>query len=175
MTKDGIITTSELLREETREALIDREGHWNPFTEQVMARIDAEDRLQAQVGLERQISAALSAEADRELVDLASRFEGGFLEEVEGRIFREGMETRDAAETASTIAEGPSWLERLRAWWAAPVAFAGAAAAALLVLAPFEERPAELGEVWVDKLDIDGTATVVAEEGLTVVWVQSPG
>jgi hypothetical protein len=158
-------TVTELLRQETERELASRSVHWQPFTQQVLRRIDGEARAQSQRGLEDQVLQTLREEVDAELTSRQPHFEGPFVEAVQSRIFKEGIGTRP---------QPTRWWRQL---WLRPLVAATAVAAGwLFVVSGGGPVPgSEPQEVHIQKLSFDGSATVVAEEGLTVVWVQGPG
>lgn len=155
---EGPVTVRQLLREE-RDRQLERVP-WPAFSAQVMGRLDSPlpaDLTQAAVETLRQ-------DVDAERTAFAAR-SAAFRDQVEGRIFSEGMRRRTP------------WVATLRSWWARPVrswTLAGAAAAVAAVwlwVGPVASNGGP-GPVTVDELSFEGTALVVAEEGMTVVWLQ---
>ncbi|MGF1509064.1 MAG: hypothetical protein ACFB9M_06130 [Myxococcota bacterium] len=159
---------SDLLKAETEAELERRGSHWEPFVHQVFVRLDADQRVTGQRSLEDQAVEALRASVEAELTELQPHFEGPFSEAVQAQIFKEGI---------GRTQEETGW-SRVVAWfrkrWFQPVLLGAAATAAWLLVTGPPSALAE-DEVRVQKLSFEGSATVVAEEGLTVVWVQGPG
>jgi len=148
------IETSRLLQDEVNAELAQREGHWTAFSTQIFERLEREERRIEGRGLESQAIAQLVADVDQSLVEMEPRLAHGFREEVEARVFRSGM---DAA---------PWWR---RGWLRLAPAPLALAAAALFFVVPGAE-PGPRGVV-VERLSVEGTATVFADEGVTVVWM----
>ncbi|MEM1023868.1 MAG: hypothetical protein AAGD10_00580 [Myxococcota bacterium] len=153
--KDSI-DTSQLLQEEVQEELARREGHWTAFSTQLFERLDKESRQAEAEGLEARAVAQLAADVDQSLVELEPRMAKAFREEVEARVFRSGMSPE------------PWWRRRWLHLMPAPLALAAAAALLLVVPTP------EMGPrgVVVERLSVEGAATVFADEGVTVVWME---
>ena len=152
----GTTETRHLLQDEVDAELARREAHWTAFSTQLFERLEREERQAEGQAIESQTIAQLAADVDQSLVELEPRMAGSFRDEVEARVFRSGMNP--------TAWWRRSWL-RL-----APAPLALAAATALLVLPSAGQRPRG---VVVERLSVEGTATVFADEGVTVVWMES--
>lgn len=165
------ISVQDLLQEESDAELASRDGQWAAFREQIQWRLDREAGSVRQMSWEDQAIRVFADEVETEVAVAAHRFEGSFREELESRIFREGIATpsrwaRLVASARAAFASGPSW------------AMAGGLAAAAVVVglglrpngAEVEIRP---GTVMVDSLSFEGSAVVTVDEGVTVVMLAS--
>lgn len=152
------VTVRELLIDQTREEL-DRMA-WPAFTEQVMARLG--DGLPAD--LEQAAVEQLRRDVDAEVTG----FDGAaFRDGIEAQIFSQGMRAPTPWDRLV------NWAEKVWTPVRAPVLVAGAAAVAVALtvgLGP-TAGTATAGGVTVDELTVEGTATVVSAEGMTVVWL----
>lgn len=171
------VTAGELLREQTAEELDRRDGEWDAFTAGVFRSLDQEETATARCELEDQAVALLKQEVDAELFQMAPRFEEAFKESVEKRIFQSAIEPTIKGRLKR-------WLDKMRPehgfgfGWAA----AAAAAVALVVMVgPLDtERAPKIGpqlargQVSVERISFDGDVTVLPEEGVTIIWLDSP-
>lgn len=153
------ITVRELLLEE-REQELERVA-WSAFGEQVMHRLS--DALPAD--LEQATVEQLRRDVDEEVTAFAGR-SVQFMEDVERRIFSEAKQVPFGQRLRQAWSE---WTQSLVSPWTVA---AGAAAALLITLSLMPGASAGPGQVSVDELTVEGGATVVASEGMTVVYLQ---
>lgn len=179
--EDGLleVTVGELLREETKEELDRRDGAWDAFTAGVFRSLDTDETATARAELEDQAVALLKQEVDVEVSEMAPRFEEAFRESVEKRIFRSAIEP-----TMKDRLKG--WLQKLRPdrSFGFGLGWAGAAAAAIALVvmtgpfdaerAPQVEEQLARGQVSVERISFDGDVSVLPEEGVTIIWLDSP-
>lgn len=170
-------TVEELLGEETSAELERRDGEWNAFTSAVFRRIDEEDLGLQRLPLEDQAIEMFRQDIDGELSELAPKFEEGFREGIEQRIW-------DAAR------EEPTFGQRARAFfdrlmgdgmgWS--LGWAGAMAAVLFMVAvggwPTVDTPDQIAEnisggVTVQDLSFEGNVTVMPGDGATVIFLSN--
>lgn len=172
--KDDIYeaTVAELLSESTDQELSRREGEWDAFTASVFRKLDEEALATQRADLEAQAISMFKQEIDVELSEMSPHFEEAFRESIEKRIFQSAIEQ--------------SWTARVKAWFenARPqLAFgwAGAAAAVVLLVVgigsmqsttPLEEKLAS-GQVSVQRISFEGDVTVLPDDGVTVIWLDS--
>lgn len=165
-------SVEELLGQDTHEEIARREGEWTAFTSAVFARIDDEDLGLARMPLEDQAIDLFRQDVAGELSELAPRFEEGFKEEIEQRIWN--------------AARAPTLADRIRGFFERPFGdgigfgWAGAMAAAVALVAvtgwPTDPKPQQIaenipGEVSVKRVSFEGTVTVMPDDGLTVIWL----
>ena len=165
-------TVAELLTETTQDELARRDGEWNAFTASVFRKLDEEAVATQRADLEAQAITLFKQELDVELSEMAPKFEEAFRESIEKRIFQSAIEQ--------------SWVARVKAWFeqARPqLAFgwAGAAAAVVLLVVgigsmqsptSLEEKLAT-GQVSVKQISFEGDVTVLPDDGVTVIWLDS--
>ena len=165
-----------LLREEVEGELEKRDGQWSAFTAQVFRRVDQAELAAERMSLEERAIDMMRAEVDGELAEMMPRFDRAFKDGIEQRIW-------DAArEQPSLGARISEWLSSWKKMLAPrPLGLAMAAAAAIVVAVTFnplgvqnggeEVAIGNSGSVSVDRVDFEGTVTVMSEDGLTVVWL----
>jgi hypothetical protein len=173
--KDDIYeaTVAELLTEATEHELARRDGDWDAFTASVFRKMDAEEVATQRADLEAQAVSLFKQEIDVELSEMSPKFEEAFRESIEKRIFQSAI-------------EAPSWSVRAKAWFqslARPqlaVGWAGAAAAVVLLVAGVGSMQStgkldELatGNVSVQQISFEGDVTVLPDDGVTVIWLDS--
>ncbi len=167
-------SVEELLTEDAAQEIARRDGEWSAFTMAVFDRIDDEDLGVARLPLEDQAVDLFRHEIAGELADLAPRFEEGFREGVEQRIWNAAREPtlmdRIRAYFDRSLGEGLGW----------SVGWAGAMAAALAIVTvngiPGNDDTSQIaenipGEVSVESVSFEGTVTVMPNNGVTVVWL----
>lgn len=167
-------SVKELLTEDAAQEIARRDGEWNAFTAAVFDRIDDEDLGVLRMPMEDQAIDLFRQEVAGELAELAPRFEEGFREGVEQRIWNAAREPtifdRVRAFFDRSLGEGIGW----------SVGWAGAMAAALAIVTvtgiPGNERGAQIAEnnpgaVSVESVSFEGTVTVMPNDGVTVVWL----
>lgn len=172
--KDDIYeaTVAELLTESTEEELARRDGEWNAFTSAVFRRMDEEALATERADLEARALDLFKQEIDLELSDLAPRFEEVFRDSVEKRIFQSAIEQ-------SWTARAKAWLERFRPQLALGWAGAAAAIVMLVVAVGSVEEPGRVqdklasGHVAVQRISFEGDVTVLPDDGVTVIWLDS--
>lgn len=165
-------TVAELLTESTQDELARRDGEWDAFTASVFRKLDEEAVATQRADLEAQAISLFKQEIDVELSEMGPQFEEAFRESIEKRIFKSAIEQ--------------SWTARVKAWFEAArpqLAFgwAGAAAAVLLLvvgIGSMESRSSlqeklESGQVSVQQISFEGDVTVLPDDGVTVIWLDS--
>ncbi|MEQ8272852.1 MAG: hypothetical protein RMA76_42420 [Deltaproteobacteria bacterium] len=166
-------SVEELLTEDAAQEIAQREGEWNAFTSAVFARIDEEDLGVARMPMEDQAIDLFRQEVAGELADLAPRFEEGFKEGVEQRIW-------NAAREPTVMDRVRGFFDRAfgeRVGWSVGWAGAMAAALAIVTITGMPTEPGTqiaeniTGEVSVKSLSFEGTVTVMPNDGVTVVWL----
>ena len=169
-------TVEELLGEETAAEVERRDGEWSAFTAAVFRRVDEEDLGLQRMTLEDQAIETLRQDVDGELSELAPRFEEGFREGVEQRIWDAARQTPSFGQRVRDFfgrltGDGMGW----------SIGWAGAMAAVLVVVAvngwPTGEAPNEqIAEnissgITVKNLSFEGTVTVIPGSDTTVIWL----
>ncbi len=162
-----------LLREEAGAELEKRDGEWDAFTASVFRRVDNEDLALERMSLEDRAIGLMKVEVEGELGEMMPRFDREFRNEVEQRIWRAAREKPAMGERVST------WLSSFREkLFPRTLGFAAAAAAAALLFAVWpsssEVTPLAIapeGSVSVERVQFEGTVTVMEEGGMTVVWL----
>ena len=162
----------DVLRDGTAAELERRDGEWSAFSASVFRQIDAQSIEETRMTIEDRAIAMMRANVEGELAEIEPRLETQFARGVEQRIWR-------AAKATPTLKERiAGWFEWLpNASLLRPAGFAAAAAMAIVALAMFgiEQPPPALappqGHVTVDRMSFAGTATLLDEDGLSVVWL----
>jgi hypothetical protein len=166
-----------LLREEVEQEIAKRDGEWNAFTAHVFRKADQAELVEARMSLEERAVEMMRAEVGGELAEMLPRFDRDFRDGVEQRIWRSAREQ-------------PSFWSRASEWFASmkrslsprPIGFAMAAAAAVAIAVTYAPVPpngpsvvpvtvGQSGRVSVDRVSFEGTATVLSDEGITVLWL----
>lgn len=172
-----------LLRREVDDELAQRDGEWSAFTSGVFRTIDGAELEVTRMSVEDRAIAAMKAEVDAELAELAPLFDAGFRQGVEQKIWQ------SAKEQPTWGARIGGWLDSLRRTLFPDVGFRGlglvaAAAAVILVVAlggVFDQpvAPPELtpptNQVTIANLSYEGSVTVMQNEGVAVVWLADDG
>ena len=164
--EDQSATVGEVLRQEVETEVAERDGVWAAFHAQVMHRIEEHEH--GAVGLADDARVVLRGEVDAELDAMASRFDGEFLDGVERQLFPPAQKPDPWWQRLGESFN--DWLRPSPAWGLA----AAAAVAAVFVLvrpSPTPEVPADDGRVSISAVRFDGTVTVMADEGIALVWV----
>lgn len=161
-----------LLREEVDAELSKRDGEWNAFTARVFRTIDQASIVEQRMSLEERAIEVMRAQVDGELAEMTPRFEREFKLGIEQKVWRAAREKPTLGARVSEWVS--SWKKMLAP---RPIGFAMAAAAAVAIAVAYNPLPAvpnagDVGaRVSVDRVSFEGTVTVMAEDGMTVMWL----
>lgn len=164
----------EILQADVRAELDRREGDWTAFAAQLDARLEREDRAERDLPLEVRAVAALRRNVDRELIEMAPRFEASFRASVEARV----LEATPPSLTWWGRME--RFLRRGFSLEGGGLGLAAAAVAAVLlivwgtsttVVRPEETIDALAGSVRVEEVSFEGSVAVLPQAGVTVVFL----